>query len=157
MTKFPSIPIKKESMYRVRCQWMTVGKWSLRVPALREKILSRPFRRHGCLHTHDVRARDRFRSFYKAWVPPHPRRTARKSSTMRVWVCSHPPRTEGFIQLCCLFTLMFIHPNKQFWWAQVSILRWQSQNFITLLHKLLELRGNNHKCGWFLTHNVRRR
>ena len=47
----------------------------------------------------------------KAWVPPHPRHMACKSSTVRVWVCSHPRHTEGFIQLCCLFTLMFIHPN----------------------------------------------
>ena len=47
----------------------------------------------------------------KAWVPPHPRRMAHKSSTVRVWVCTHPRCTEGFIQLCCLFTLMFIHPD----------------------------------------------
>ena len=79
---------------------------TVRVLACREKILFWPFKRHGCLHSHDVwHARDRFRSFCKAWVPPRPRRMARKSSAVRVWVCTHPRCTEGFIQLCCLFTL----------------------------------------------------
>ena len=49
----------------------------------------------------------------KAWVPPDPRHMARKSSTVRVWVCTHPRRTEGFIQLFSfsIFTLRHTHPD----------------------------------------------
>ena len=62
----PPPPPHPESRNRVQCQCMTVATWLLRVLACRERILSWPFRKHGCLHTQDIQhTRDRFCSFAK--------------------------------------------------------------------------------------------
>ena len=138
----------QKSRNRVRCQWMTIAKWLLRVPAHREKILSGPFRRRGCLHTHDVRhTRDRFRSFAKhGFLHTHDVRHTRDRfcsfakhgclHTHDLWRarilqweygCAH---THDILRVLysfvvCLLLCLFIQTH-QFWWARVSVLYWQS-------------------------------
>ena len=115
MTKFPSKPIKKKKKKRHvegsvlvndRREMIAESAGTQRKDSIPElqKAWVPPHPRHTA-------RKGQISLLCKAWVPPHPRHTARKSSTMRVWVCSHPRRTEGFIQLRCLFTVMFIHPN----------------------------------------------
>ena len=62
-----------KSRNRVQCQWMTVAKWPLWVPACLEKVPTQPLRRQGCLHTHKRMAhKGQISLLCKARVPPHP-------------------------------------------------------------------------------------
>ena len=90
----PPPPPQKKSRNRVWCQCMTIAKWLLRVLARRERILSWPFRKHGCLHTHDIKAhKGQILLLCKALVSPHPWCTVHKGQILlfcKAWVPPHP-------------------------------------------------------------------
>lgn len=143
-----------ESRNRVQCQWRTVTKWPLWVPACREKVQTQPLRRHGHLHTHVRHARGRFCSFAKHGCF----HTHNAQCTRVLWRehgCAH---THNVLRVYIFLFLMFIHPNTTILVTKgINPSLTESQNFIAIPHKLLELWGNNHKRGWFLTHNIHRR
>ena len=126
-----------------------VAKWLLRVLACREKILPRPFRRCGCLHTHDIqRAREGFAPLQS--IGASTSTTYSMQAFYGVQVCSHPRHTMCFIQLCCLFTLMFIHPNTPILVStDINPSLTSSSYFIALPHKLLKLWGKTTSMGNF--------